>query len=127
MKYRAFASLMLALLVVQFILGMLANLYSKIPQQKSYEVFHHFGFIVVHAYNGVLLLALAIIFLVQTVRKGGDRRPVIGGLANISIAFVCGEIFVVTQNDIWSLVMAIAFLGAFASYARIVFSERGKS
>lgn len=115
----------MGLLVVQFILGMLANLYATIPQQKSYEVFHHPGYILFHALNGTLLVVLGIILVVKT-RGQAAYKPAIGGLGNLLLAFAFGEFFVFTQNDIFSLLMALAFVGALLSYARLAFTKPAK-
>lgn len=126
MKSKKFAFIMIGLLWLQFLLGMLANLFQEIPKDKPDEVFHKFGFIMFHALLGWILLILAIVFLVKTIRAGTDKRPAIGGLANILAAFIFGETFVATQKDIFSLLMALAFLGALMSYARITFSSEPK-
>ena len=111
-----FARIILVLLGLQFILGMLANFYVEIPKVQYWIVFHHWGYVLTHALNGVLLLALAIVFMGQALRQKRLVGPAAGGLASIFLAFVAGEIFVANGNDIWSLVMALGFLGAFASY-----------
>jgi len=107
---------LVGLLVVQFVLGMFANAYSTIPADKPYEVFRQVGFIAPHAINGVLLLILAIVFVVKAYKQKQQLATAWGGLAGILIAFTAGELFVFTQNDAWSIVMALAFLGAFARY-----------
>lgn len=111
-----FARIILVLLGIQFILGMLANFYVEIPKVKPWLVFHHWGYVLVHAINGVVLLALAIVFIGQAMRQKRLIGPAARGLGSIVVAFVAGEIFVANGNDIWSLVMALGFLGAFANY-----------
>lgn len=113
----------MALLVLQFILGMLANLYATIPAQRPYEVFHELGFINLHAINGVLLLVLGSILVVKTRHESVFKRAV-GGLGGLVVAFACGEVFVFTQQDMFSLLMALAFLGALFSYLRLAFEKR---
>ncbi|MDB5163900.1 MAG: hypothetical protein JWS12_518 [Candidatus Saccharibacteria bacterium] len=115
----------LGLLVVQFILGMLANLYATLPEQKVYEVFHQLGFITLHAVNGTLLLVLGIILLVKS-RKTRAFKPATGGLGNMVLAYIFGELFVFTQRDIYSLLMALTFIGALLSYARLAFSNQAR-
>lgn len=121
MKDKRLVNTIFGLLVLQFVLGMLANLYATIPHQKPYEVFHQFGYILFHALNGTLLVILGIMFAVKS-RKQAHFKYSIGGLVNLLFAFTFGELFVFTQNDIFSLLMALAFVGALLSYARIVFS-----
>jgi len=120
MQGKRLINTILGLLVLQFILGMLANLYASIPEQRPYEVFHQFGYIFLHLLNGVALVVLGII-LVQRSRRQGGLGWASAGLGNVLLAFMFGEIFVFTQNDIFSLLMAVAFIGALLSYARIAF------
>lgn len=111
------------LLIIQFVLGMLANLYSTIPTDKPYEVFHQLGYINIHAINGTLLILLGIVFLVKS-RKSSSFKPAAGGLASMVVAYIFGELFLFTQIDIFSLLMSIAFIGALFSYMRLVFSKK---
>lgn len=112
----------MVLLVVQFILGMLANLYATIPTKKPYEVFHQLGFINLHAINGVLLLVLGSVLAVKLRRQPGFRQAA-GGLGGLVVAFACGELFVFTQQDLFSLLMALAFLGSLFSYMRLALAK----
>src|SRR6185369_11985474 len=52
------------LLVIQYALGMLANMYSDIPNSEPWQVFHQPGFITFHTLTGVALLVLAIAYVV---------------------------------------------------------------
>jgi len=124
MPSKKLANTILTLLLLQYILGMLANLYSKIPKVKSYDVFHQFGFIVFHALNGTLLLVLASVFLMQAIKQKSFKSAAIAGLAGILFAFICGEIFVANQIDFYSFLMSLGFLVALMSYVRIVFTMR---
>lgn len=109
---------------LQFLLGMLANFYSEIPKDKPYEVFHQFGYITLHAVNGTLLLVLSIVFLVKSIKAKTKLTTAWRGAASVVVAFVCGELFVFTQNDIYSLVMAAAFVSAFAAYVSQIAVDR---
>jgi hypothetical protein len=120
MKNKKLVNIILILLVLQFILGILANLYSKVPSQKPYEVFHQFGFISLHALNGTLLLVLGIILVVKF-RKQTNLKLAAGGLVNLILAFTFGEFFVFTQRTIFSFLMALGFIGALLLYAKIAF------
>lgn len=118
MKNKRLVRGILGLLVLQFVLGMLANLYATIPQDKPYEVFHQFGYILFHALNGTLLLVLGSILVFKS--RGQTQTSLIRtivGLVNLVLAFSFGELFVFTQNDLFSLLMAFAFIGALLSYA----------
>ncbi len=121
MRHQKLIRIILGSLVLQFVLGMLANLYATIPADKPYEVFHQVGFINLHALNGTLLLVLSTVLTVKA-RRLPYFRPAAAGLFHIVLAFTFGELFVFTQNDIFSLLMALAFMGALIIYARLVFS-----
>ncbi len=40
------------------------------------------------------------------------------------LSYAFGELLVFTQRDIFSFLMALAFIGALFSYARVAFSSR---
>lgn len=122
MSNKRFANIMVGLLTLQFILGVLANLYSTIPTDKPYDVFHQFGYIIFHALNGFVLLVLAVVFMVQAQKRGQYVEQARGGLGSIVLAFTFGELFVFTQKDLFSFFMAISFLGALFAYTRVAFS-----
>jgi hypothetical protein len=121
MKHRRLVGVIFGLLILQFILGMLANLYATIPRSKPYDVFHQFGFITFHALNATVLVILAII-LVFKLRGQAPFKSAMGGLVSLVLAYIFGELFVFTQHSIYSLFMALAFIGALLGYARILFS-----
>ena len=125
MKDKRLVNTIVGLLVIQFILGILANLYATIPQQKPYEVFHQFGYILFHALNGTLLVVLGVVFAAKRHRQN-DFRLAISGLVSLLLAFAFGEFFVFTRNNVFSLLMAVAFIGALMPYARIAFSNPTK-
>jgi hypothetical protein len=122
MKDKRFASILIGLLVIQFLLGMLANLYASIPEHRPYIVFHQLGYVLLHALNGTLLVILGIIMSFKS-RGGASFKPAVGGMTCTVLAYVFGELFVFTQNDVFSLMMAFAFVGSLLAYARIAFSS----
>ena len=110
------AKILVGLLGLQFILGMLANLYSNIPKNHPYEVFGHFGYILIHSLNAILLLVLAIAFLWLAIKEKIHLTAAIWGLIGIIVAFISGHLFVSTQQNIYSLIMSLGFILAFGSY-----------
>lgn len=114
-----------SLLMLQFILGMLANLYQKIPEgMQRYDVYYSVGFIALHSLVGVALLLFSIVLLVKIRRRhvsSEAMRLAVGGLISIVIAYVGGILFVETGNDIFSLIMALGFIGALQLYAQLAF------
>ncbi|HVS58525.1 MAG TPA: hypothetical protein VHD60_02170 [Candidatus Saccharimonadales bacterium] len=122
MKHAKLTKTVFWLLMLQFVLGMLANLYGTIPHDKPYDVFRQVGFISAHALNGSLLLILGIVLAVKS-RHTDAFRPAAAGVFHVALAFTFGELFVFTQQDIFSLLMALAFVGALVIYAKLVFAD----
>ena len=122
-KQKKLVNVIFGLLIVQFILGMLANLYATVPTQKPYEVFHQVGYINLHAINGTLLLILSVVLVVKLKHQPAFKQA-LGGAINVVLAFTFGELFVFLHNDIFSLLMALAFIGALLSYARLALQKQ---
>jgi NADH:ubiquinone oxidoreductase subunit 2 (subunit N) len=123
MEDRKLAGPLFGLLNLQFILGILANLYSAVPKNDPNKVFRTFGFIIFHAINGFILVVLAVVYLIWSIRHNSVyKAQAIGGLASIALAAVFGELFVYTQQDIFSLFMALSFISALLAYARVLFT-----
>lgn len=122
MKQNYLAKSLVFLLVVEYILGMLANFYSEIPSDKPDEVFRHFGFIFVHSAVAVLLIILSVMFLVRALKGKSRTVNARWGLIGIAIAFISGHLFVGNQSDIYSLIMSLGFIIAFGSYLYEVIS-----
>jgi hypothetical protein len=116
----------LGLLILQFVLGMLANLYQELPDTDREVVLKQFGYISVHGLVALMLLVFGGWLVYLTKRSGRSMRLPVAGLGAMLVAFVCGLAFVSTGNDLWSLLMAITFLGAFINYLRLVFGGDAK-
>ncbi len=116
-----------ALLVIQFLLGVLASMYAEIPDGHPEEVFHQFGLITLHMINGTLLLILGAVFVYQAVKHRAYKREAINGLGAMLAAYVFGELFVFTQNDLMSFFMAGSFIGALLPYARVMYLTQPKA
>lgn len=114
------ARLIVGLLALQFILGMLANLFASIPSYQPWRVFHYVGPIALHTFNGLCLLILACIFLRNALKTYQSIRQAVGGLICIVVAFASGTIFVnAGQNNVFSFIMALGFLGALLAYCSV--------
>ena len=105
------------LLGIEFVLGMLANMYEEIPAEAPYSVLRHPGFIAFHAANGILLTLLVIVFVWLAWKQRHQLNLAIAGLVSVFVAHAAGVGFLHTQQDWYSLLMAIGFLGAFFSYS----------
>ena len=113
-------------LVVQFVLGMVLNLYVKIPLSVSRA-----GFIrevetaplaiTLHAVLGILLICAGIIAVIRAVRTArrlltGLAGLTVGGLCAMMAAFASGEMFVRDTRGSTSLTMAVLTGVALACY-----------
>ncbi|HEY2004139.1 MAG TPA: hypothetical protein VGH44_03395 [Candidatus Saccharimonadia bacterium] len=113
---------LVGLLVVQFILGMSANLFQTIPDDMPWRVFHEVGPIILHALNGLVIVVLAVWLRILAGRQDRYVGPVALGGTAVAIAFVCGVIFVnLGQNDIYSFAMALGFIVALLEFAYVGF------
>jgi uncharacterized membrane protein len=112
------------LLMVQFILGMLANLFQDIPIVEPWLVFHQFGPILLHTINATFLLIFSVILLVNASKARRYVWMSIIGCASVIVAFASGLMFVnAGQNDILSFTMSLGFLTAFIAYTYIAFRK----
>ncbi len=114
----------LVLLIVQFILGMLNNLYVTIPKAKSYNVYHYLGPVSIHTANALFLLIFSIFYVINAHKLKNNQRLGEIGVFSIVVATIGGLIFVNSggQNDVYSLVMALGFISAFLIYAYTTFA-----
>ncbi len=118
-------------LTLQYILGMITNLFVKFPESGTAGVFWSFvwhqGLIIAHIVVGIGILFGAIMFLVRSARS--HQRPWITssgiGLIAVLLAIIGGVTFVPTQADGFSLLMALATIAAILAYGwGLVFSGR---
>ena len=107
---------LIGLLGLQFILGMLASFYQEVSVDDPGSVFQHFGFILVHSLVAIVILMLSAVLLWMSFRARYQIKNAMWGLAGIVVAFITGHLFVATQNDIYSLIMAVGFLVSFGLY-----------
>ena len=113
------------LLIVQFGLGMGANLYVTLPARRSFlsTVFGS-AVLTVHAIVALALLGAAIGALVRAVRARRAVAFTSVGLAAIVAAAAAGVSFVGHQGNGASLAMALATAVAMFCYLAAVFSLR---
>ena len=119
---RTHALLMIGLLVIQYALGMVTNLFVQFPQTSQEVQLWEFARTqlpaMAHIALGMLLFLSAIIFVVRAARKH-SRRWILSstvGLIAILTAIISGSAFISSQVDAYSLVMAQAFAVAFLAY-----------
>src|SRR6266567_3234384 len=108
-------------LVIQFVLGIILNLYVAVPDYShaSYiqEIEKAPAFLTAHSLVGLVLLVTAVLLLIQAIAL---RAPAIitllaTGLAALLGAFIAGEVFVKNGTDTASLWMSILTGVALAS------------
>lgn len=110
-------------LAVQYILGTIINLYTTFPQSGGPQVMWKFAksqpVVFAHIIWGTLLFLGAVVFLVRAVRQKNLRWKVVTtiGFIAVLVSWISGERFVSTQNNIFSLIMAIGFMVAVVSYS----------
>ena len=104
------------LLALQFVLGMLANLYQTINSAHPSDVFRQWGFIMAHSLNAGLVLVLAVVLLWQAVKRRSQIGWASWGLSGIVVAFLAGHLFVANQSELYSLAMSLGFILSFAVY-----------
>ncbi len=125
---RRLTRLVLALLVVQFILGMTANLWVMIPDYQPWIVFHRAGPILFHTINALLLLNFSTMSLVRAARERRWVALAACGLLGVIVAFASGILFVTGgQNDAFSFAMAMGFLLAFVTFGYRAFAGNGRT
>lgn len=121
------AIVMVGLLILQFILGMLANLFETIPKVQPYDVWHSPGPILFHSLNALVLIILSVIFLIRAIK---DRDSVTIGIISlicILLATYSGITFILTgQMNVYSFIMSMGFIVVFLFYAWKGFSTFNK-
>ena len=117
--FRLTAFIVLVLLVLQYILGMIANLEVQLPNGNvSSWVFGHSIIIQLHIYLGTLLIVVALVALILSLvaRHLVGIVAAVAGLALLVFAWLSGVQFLATQQNDLSLRMALGFMGAFIAY-----------
>ncbi len=109
-------------LVIQFVLGIILNLYVAIPDYShaSYiqEIEKAPALLTAHALVGLVLLVAAVLLLIQAIalRSSAIITLLAAGLAALLGAFIAGEVFVKNGANTASLWMSILTGVALASY-----------
>lgn len=120
--FRTHSIVMLVLLLIQYVLGMITNLYVQFPENSQPEQLwaaaqSQFASMA-HIILGMLLLVVAILIIVRAVMSK-NRTLVwisVAGLVSILVAIISGSMFINAQSDVYSLVMAIAFIVSLVVY-----------
>ena len=112
----------IVVLVIQYALGMVSNLFVQFPQTDQANLLRAYARSQVptfaHIMIGILLLVSAIVFVIRAIRNH-DRGWIassVAGLVGIGIAIYGGVTYSTIQVDLYSLVMALGFIVAFVAY-----------
>ncbi len=129
-SFRIHGMVTIGLLAVQFVLGMITNLFVQFPatnqEAQQWEFARTQLPLMMHIALGMLLLLSGIIFLVRAIRAR-SRIWIISsatGLLGIVTAIISGSMFINTQNDPYSLSMALAFILTFLAYGWGLYASR---
>lgn len=112
----------LGILILQYLLGMAANLFVQFPDTTSEKIQWKFAegqwTVVTHMVLGFLLLIGSIVLLFRAIRRKDKNWIISGsiGLFAILVAVGAGAQFIPTQQDVYSYIMATAFLLAVLAY-----------
>ena len=117
--FRIAVLITLVLLVLQYILGMIANLEVQLPGGNATSwAFRNSIIIQLHIYLGTLLIVVALVALILSLvaRHPAGIVAAVAGLALLVFAGLSGVQFLATQQNDLSLRMALGFMGAFIAY-----------
>ena len=108
------------LLSLTYAAGMGLSLYVKLPQKITGAFWHTFGswILGLHIILGFAALAIAVMMMVKSLKERDSRmaRYSRAGLGSLVFAFIAGFLFLIYPNEIYSYIMALAFLGALFHY-----------
>ena len=114
---------LLGFLIVQYILGIVVNLFVQFPDTKKEALLWEFAKsqmpLVLHMVLGGLLFIGACVFIIRAIRSKNKQWIISAsvGLVAILVAIIAGAQFIPTQNDSLSFVMALSFIVALVAYA----------
>jgi hypothetical protein len=129
-KLRGHALGMLGILVVEYGLGMLSNLYVNFPEGSTDWQHWHYAesqvLLISHIAVGMVLLLGVIALWVRAMMLRDKTWKIAGGLGlgSVVLAIVSGSQFVSTQEDGFSLAMSLFFLAALASLGWGVYKSK---
>ena len=115
MIYKKLITVVIALLFIQFWLGMSLNLFVDIPRGIFLNFFSYSGGIEVlaHIINGLLILGVSLAIL----RQKSDRLSFLGTLS-VAAAIVAGIVYILNTYEVppYSIAMAMSFITAYTIF-----------
>jgi hypothetical protein len=114
--------LILFLLVIQYLLGMLTNLFVQFPQNQNAGQLWEFAWkqisLASHIVVGISLLVVAVVLVIRAIVKKNKNWIIAStiGLVSIFVAGYAGASFVTNQSAVYSFAMSFGFIAALLSY-----------
>lgn len=116
----------LALLLVQNVLGIYLNLYVPLPPSNDLAILlASYSVLAMHVAVGFLILGATgvVLFLAARTRRVVLWAPALGGLAFALLAFSSGVEFTIGgQDDLYSFIMEILFLGVVGADVLVLYA-----
>jgi hypothetical protein len=120
-KLRSQSLGLLTMLSIQFILGMVLNLFVELPKNASVgSILSHGGVVLVlHILVavGLLLGSLALIFRASAAHSKSWLIASIIGALGVFVALTNGLAFIFNDDDVTSFIMALGFIVAATAYS----------
>ena len=116
------AHVILGTLIVQYLLGMFANMFVTFPDTSKEATLWEFAkaqpSIMTHIVLAALLVIGGIVLLIRAIRKKDKQWIIAGsvGLFGLLAGGIAGARFIPTQQDGYSFIMAVAFIVSFVAY-----------
>lgn len=121
---------MVALLVIQYLLGIAAALFVHFPESGNDVVFWEFArtqtLVVLHILVAALILIGTIALWVRAIIYKNKLWQIVAGLSLMAVivAVLGGAKFIPSQSDSYSFIMAVGFIAAFISYGWGIYSSK---
>jgi len=137
--FRRTLGFLLAMLIVQFLLGMAATLFVSIPDNHpganppeyfsgvvasvSWAILHGGLWLTLHALLGLVLVLAALGTLVQAIRLGTGARIALAAIGFVGVlgAGFNGGSFLNYHEDFSSMLMAVGFALAMSAYVALLY------
>lgn len=123
------SGIMIVLLAIQYLLGIVNNLFVKFPDTTNEEILWRFAWnqisVALHIILGLGLLVGSVAILIKTLKSKAKNQlvPAWMGFLSILVAFIAGALFVDFQKDVYSFIMAVFFITAILTYSWAIYKS----
>jgi hypothetical protein len=121
------AIIFIIFLLIQYLLGMLSNLYAKFPgNDMNWKYATSHALIILHIIVGTLLMVSMIVLFIRAARSKDRLWKLCSGIsfAAIVLAMISGTAYISAQNELYSLIMSIMFVVALASISIALYKTK---